>query len=443
VIAHNQPECLQKCLDSIAGQPRSDLDVFKLAVSLDDPDSFQKMEAVIQPYQSTLAIQVWHKPASQAPARQTSAKTVTKISEHFRFALTESFDIRGFEYAIFLENDLTVSADFLWYFRATAPLLEQDPTLFCVSAWNDNGFRGVVWNAQRLFRTDYFPGLGWMIHKNTWASLRSKWPRFPSTGWDHWLRHGSGLRPRECVVPEVPRTHHFGTHGTNVHKGSQLARTLENMELSRLEPGKLGSLSYLLNDSYAASIREFLRGEPLMPLSQVERLAAQRGPGELVVVPYTRETYKDVAKRLQISGAQPRTAHRGIVITRHPQSHTVIALVDRRHGEDVLPEQELWRPHPQRQVSKAQPGESCDGLCLRLGKRCQDRELEFVNNCEAMQREFPCEDGCGHQVGQEIPAYVHDRSRDTALQCLVTDDAIPTCGAHVPVTTRLCVCVPP
>jgi len=65
-----------------------------------------------------------------------------------------------------------------------------------------------------------------------------------------------------------------------------------------------------------------------------------------------------------------------------------------------------------------------------------------VNTCEALKQHFPCEDGCGHQVGQEIPAYVHDRSRDTALQCLVTDDAISSCGAHVPVTTRLCVCIP-
>jgi len=443
VIAHNQPEFLQMCLGSIASQPRSDLDAITLAVSLDDPPSFSRMEAAVRMH-SAMAIQIWHKPApdpSQVAAKSMTL-AVSKISEHFRYALTEAFDHHGFEYAIFLENDLTVSPDFLWYFRITAPLLQEDPTLFCVSAWNDNGFRGVAWNERRLFRTDYFPGLGWMIRNDTWAKLRSMWPRFPSTGWDHWLRHGSGLRPRECVVPEVSRTHHFGMQGTNVRKGSPLAKMLENMEISRLQPGNLGSLSYLLHDSYEAALREFLRGEPLVPAAQVAQLPTGRSPGALYVVPYTREGYKDVAKRLQISGAQPRTAHRGVVITRHPQSRAVIALVDRRLGEGMLPEQELWRPHPGHHVAKADPGESCDGRCARLGMRCEARELEFVNTCEAMRSAFPCEDGCGHQVGQEIPAYVHDRSRDTALQCLVTDDALPTCAAHVVVTTRLCACVP-
>lgn len=46
-----------------------------------------------------------------------------------------------------------------------------------------------------------------------------------------------------------------------------------------------------------------------------------------------------------------------------------------------------------------------------------------------MKSWFPCENGCGHQVGLEIPCYVHDPSIDTALQCLITDDAIPTCHA--------------
>lgn len=51
--------------------------------------------------------------------------------------------------------------DFLLYFEATAPLLDADPTLWCVSTWNDNGFTtGHSWDVRRLFRTSYFPG-GW------------------------------------------------------------------------------------------------------------------------------------------------------------------------------------------------------------------------------------------------------------------------------------------
>ena len=36
-----------------------------------------------------------------------------------------------------------------------------DPTLQCVSAWNDNGKDGFVLDPKQLYRTDVFPGLGW------------------------------------------------------------------------------------------------------------------------------------------------------------------------------------------------------------------------------------------------------------------------------------------
>lgn len=432
VIAHNREDCLTTCLASLAKQEEAT--VFQVAVSLDDPPTFPKMERVAKRFRGQLAIEVWRKSRSK-PA---DVHTVKKISEHFRFALTEAFDRRGFEFGIFLENDLTVASDFLSYFRSTAWLLEEDPTLFCVSAWNDNGIKDLVSDETRLFRTDYFPGLGWMVRNDTWSLLRDTWPGFPSTGWDHWLRHGSSLRPRECIVPEVPRTHHFDAHGTNVKKGSPLAKRLAAMLESKLPPGKLGDLSYLLHDKYEEHIRTLVRTAELV---HPDRLNSLEREGTYVL-PYVREDYANLAKQLWLSPAQARTAHRGVVITRHPQSHAKLLLVDRRHSEGLLPEKEQWRPHPLGRVLKAEPGESCQGLCGRLHLRCDSRELEYANNCEALQRAFPCEAGCGHQVGKELPAYVHQQARDTGMQCLMTDDALPTCAAQCQATTRLCVCTP-
>ena len=37
------------------------------------------------------------------------------------------------------QDDLEIAPDFFEYFDATAPLLWKDASLFCVSAWNDNG----------------------------------------------------------------------------------------------------------------------------------------------------------------------------------------------------------------------------------------------------------------------------------------------------------------
>lgn len=111
---------------------------------------------------------------------------MVKISQSFRFLEMECnerllhlllncaigiFSIKcsthDLRFAIFIENDLVLAPDFLWYFRITAPLLEHDPSIWCVSSWNDNGFSEIASDERKLFRTDYFPGLGWMIRNVT------------------------------------------------------------------------------------------------------------------------------------------------------------------------------------------------------------------------------------------------------------------------------------
>ena len=41
-------------------------------------------------------------------------------------------------------DDLDVSPDFFEYFAATYPILRADSSLWCVSAWNDNGKASMV-----------------------------------------------------------------------------------------------------------------------------------------------------------------------------------------------------------------------------------------------------------------------------------------------------------
>lgn len=441
VIAHNRPEPLQRCLQSLTEQ--KEVDMVSLAVSLDDPGAFPQMEAVVNQFSKVVKIEAWRKPHDSGdPLPSVRGEAVSKISEHFRFALTQAFDRKHFEYAVFLENDLLVAPDFFHYFRSTAWLLEEDPSLFCVSAWNDNGFKGVALDERRLYRTDYFPGLGWMMRNDTWDRLREIWPRWPSTGWDHWLRHGSGLvyngEARECIFPEVPRTHHFDTSGTNVHAGSALAAMLERMVLSTLGVGQLGDLSRMLHDAYEEGLKELAGMAQMQSFKKLINL----DPKKIYLVPYLREDYKDLARSIGICPSQPRTAHRGVIITRHPDSLAVMILADRRKSFNVLPDSQLDKPHPNIIVDKAQPGQSCSQFCTGIGGRCHDKMLEFVNTCAKLRTYFPCESGCGHQVGQEIPCYVHDTSRDTAQQCLVTDDVMSVCTASHPSTTRLCACVP-
>lgn len=59
----------------------------------------------------------------------------TAIARHYGWALKQMFDVLHFENVIIIEEDLEIGVDFFEYFKATLPILRQDPTLMCVSAW--------------------------------------------------------------------------------------------------------------------------------------------------------------------------------------------------------------------------------------------------------------------------------------------------------------------
>jgi alpha-1,3-mannosyl-glycoprotein beta-1,2-N-acetylglucosaminyltransferase len=49
-----------------------------------------------------------------------------------------------FKYFFEFSDDLNLSIDFFQYFEAMNKVLFADKTLFCVSAWNDNGKLDVI-----------------------------------------------------------------------------------------------------------------------------------------------------------------------------------------------------------------------------------------------------------------------------------------------------------
>ena len=82
------------------------------------------------------------------------------LAQHYKWGLDRAFIERQHSHVIIVEDDMLFSPDFLRYFEAMAVLLERDSSLFCVSAWNDNGRQeDFQWSEQRMFRTSYFPGL--------------------------------------------------------------------------------------------------------------------------------------------------------------------------------------------------------------------------------------------------------------------------------------------
>ena len=58
-----------------------------------------------------------------------------------------------------------------------------------------------------VVRTDFFPGLGWMLPRRVWNEVAEDWPQ---AYWDDWIREPLRRQGRQFLRPEVCRTYHFG-----------------------------------------------------------------------------------------------------------------------------------------------------------------------------------------------------------------------------------------
>ncbi|BHF65271.1 GNT-I [Sparganum proliferum] len=171
-----------------------------------------------------------------------------RIAHHYKSVFEQIFTELKHTLAIVVEDDLDISIDFFDYFAALAPLLLNDSSLYCVSAWNDNGKKELIdaSSPNLLYRTDFFPGLGWMLTKGLWEELRDKWP---PAYWDEFLRTPEVRKNRSCIRPEISRTITFGSTGVS---GGQFFNThLRFIELNQQHVDFSNSnLSYLLPHIY-------------------------------------------------------------------------------------------------------------------------------------------------------------------------------------------------
>ncbi|XP_037130725.1 alpha-1,3-mannosyl-glycoprotein 2-beta-N-acetylglucosaminyltransferase a [Syngnathus acus] len=235
-----------------------------------------------------------------------------KISRHYRWALKQVFSKHSA--VIIVEDDLEVAPDFFEYFRATLPLLQSDPSLWCVSAWNDNGRKGFVDPAgsRLLYRTDFFPGLGWMLLRELWEELEPTWP---AAFWDDWMRKPEQRRGRACIRPEISRTLTFGREGVSL--GQFYEKYLQYIKLnSDFVPFTQLNLTYLKEDVYKKSFQKEVYDAPAVTFKDVQQGALEgNGPFRL---PYSsKESFKVFAQNLGImndfKSGVPRTGYRGVV----------------------------------------------------------------------------------------------------------------------------------
>ncbi|CAK9073014.1 unnamed protein product [Durusdinium trenchii] len=204
LITHQRAGYLQRALQSIF-EHRVRPETNPVIASQDGDNA--DVRSVLQKYEAT----------GQLKFLQFSPKTFMptgyqRLCAHYGWAFSQIFDVLGYEQAIVLEEDLEIASDFFSYFQATLPLLRSDSNLFCVSAWNDNGKPELAQNSTAIYRSDFFPGLGWMLLRSFWSEVKKKWPK---EYWDDFLRRTDIRLERQCLRPEVSRTHTFGEKGVS------------------------------------------------------------------------------------------------------------------------------------------------------------------------------------------------------------------------------------
>ncbi|XP_061771528.1 alpha-1,3-mannosyl-glycoprotein 2-beta-N-acetylglucosaminyltransferase-like isoform X1 [Nerophis ophidion] len=246
------------------------------------------------------------------PPEHKRFKGYYKISRHYRWALSQVF--RNYSTVIIVEDDLEVAPDFFEYFRALLPLLKSDPSLWCVSAWNDNGRDGFVdpAAANLLHRTDFFPGLGWMLLREVWEELEPKWP---ASFWDDWMRQPAQRRDHACIRPEISRTLTFGRQGVSL--GQFFDNYLRYIKLnSKYVPFTKLDLSYLKDETYRKNFEKEVYSAPLVTFENVKQ-GQLEGPGPFRLQYSSKDSFKVFAKNLGImddlKSGVPRTGYRGVV----------------------------------------------------------------------------------------------------------------------------------
>lgn len=294
---------------------------FPIVVS-QDCDS-EQVPAAIQPFLSSITY-IKHPSAKTAgvtaePNRKRYL-VYYSIARHYKLGLSYIFDKLHYSTVIVTEDDLDIAPDFFEYFSATRKLLEADRSLFCVSAWNDNGKLEVI-EASRpelLYRSDFFPGLGWMMTKKLWLEFGPQWP---AGFWDDWIRDPQRRQNRSCIRPEISRTAMTPEGRKGASKGMFFKQHLRKIHLNAVAVNFTSlDLSYLLKDNYDGAFLERVYSTPNVSLAEFisHNFTHPRSRVRQMRIEYsTMQEYLEIADALGImrdfKAGVPRTAYLGVV----------------------------------------------------------------------------------------------------------------------------------
>ena len=328
LVTHSRADYLRRSLTSILSHHPGGTE-FPIVISQDMQDAeYENVTSVVHEFAESarlkgqVLIHSQHAKCYEYENDNSSSpfinlKVYQRITRHYYYALERIFraglDGHRIDRVIILEDDIEIAPDFFSYFEALTPILESDPSLLCVSAWNDNGIESLSKNNSQLHRTDFFPGLGWMLTRALWNELKDKWP---SIYWDDWMRREEQTLGRQCIRPEVSRTSNFGKNGASqsFHFNKHVSRVIHATEEEAIDFSKL-DFTYLEPENYYRMV--FERMSKAVQLKFSNYLTSRPQDNDVIAF-YPEGGMQSIGKRTGImiddrNGVR-RTSYLGVII---------------------------------------------------------------------------------------------------------------------------------
>ncbi|KAM7259665.1 hypothetical protein ACFE04_015406 [Oxalis oulophora] len=357
IMACNRADYLERTIESVFKHQKSVASKYPLFVSQDGTNSAVRDKALSYD-RLTYMQHLDYEPID--PERPGELLAYYKIARHYKWALDELFYKHNFTRT----DDMEISPDFFDYFEAAAALMDKDNfcsnspgknhdrSIMAASSWNDNGQKQFVYDAHALYRSDFFPGLGWMLTRTTWDELSPKWPKWlpimkksllisvffhksfelfldkESTYWDDWLRLKENHKGRQFIRPEVCRTYNFGEHGSSL--GQFFSQYLEPIKMNDVQiDWKSMDLSYLMEDKYPKYFADMIRkAKPVRGADLV--LKTTNIDGDVRIQYNDQPDFERIARQFGIfeewKDGVPRTAYKGIVVFRFQNTKRVFLV---------------------------------------------------------------------------------------------------------------------
>lgn len=270
IVCYNRPDYLKRTFKSITNLYSQSYPPNKPDLYISQDGDINEVTEVIEDYINESKFTVNHIKHKQYIGKNG----YESLSQHYHWIFKYIYS-NGYDQIILAEDDMEFAPDFFEYLLGLADILKEDSSyiiiyifrLMCISAWNDLGQKGLVkeysiiyYFIDVIYRSDFFPGLGWLSTKEFYNEIDSKWPL---AYWDDWLRSPEIRKNRSCIIPEISRSYTFGKSGTSV--GQYFDKYLEPIKLndkpymwSQIDKSLLYKFNYDESLNYFLSIAEEL-----------------------------------------------------------------------------------------------------------------------------------------------------------------------------------------